>query len=329
MKPNPMSSKIAAAIIIATAGAALSIAPAHAAEEALPTQIVQTINKYDVSSFQAPVFESPKVVSWAVAYTPNLAKAELDPAEKAILSDGAQLAQKQKTIVENAAAVKRAELQRIAAAKAAAEKIEAERVAAVQAAEKAAADAAAAEVAAKAEAERVVAVQAAEKVAAEKIEAAKVVTATKAAAAAKAATQGKTAATPTQNVAVAGSTTGANGSNGSNDSNPTATTPASSDIGMALVASAYSQLGVRQDCTAMVEKALRSVGKTVGDIGPNGFYRYGTVVTDPQPGDLMIKSSHVAIYVGNGMAISGGFNNFNTELHPVSYIAGSTYVRVS
>lgn len=317
MKPNPMSSKIAAAIIIATAGAALSIAPAHAAEEALPTQIVQTINKYDVSSFQAPVFESPKVVSWAVAYTPNLtAKAELDPAEKALLAEGAELAQKQKTVVENAAAVKRAELQRIVAAKAAAEKAEAERVAAVQAAEKAAADAAAAEAATKAEAERV---------AAEKVEAAKVTAATKAATAAKTAAQGKSATVSAQSVAAGSST----GSNGSNDSNPTGTTPPSSAIGAALVASAYSQLGVRQDCTAMVEKALRSVGKSVGDIGPNGFYRYGTVVTDPQPGDLMIKSGHVAIYVGNGMAISGGFNNFNTELHPVSYIAGSTYVRVS
>ncbi|MGC0237454.1 LysM peptidoglycan-binding domain-containing protein [Arthrobacter sp. SD76] len=38
--------------------------------------------------------------------------------------------------------------------------------------------------------------------------------------------------------------------------------------GAAILASAYSQLGVQQDCTAMVEKALRSVGLSVGDLAP-------------------------------------------------------------
>jgi peptidoglycan DL-endopeptidase CwlO len=105
--------------------------------------------------------------------------------------------------------------------------------------------------------------------------------------------------------------------------------PASSGIGAALVASAMSQIGTFQDCTAMVEKALRSVGKSVGDIAPEHFYRYGTVVSDPQPGDLMIRPGHVAIYVGNGMAVSGGWEGSNTALHPASYLGGSSFVRVS
>ncbi len=104
---------------------------------------------------------------------------------------------------------------------------------------------------------------------------------------------------------------------------------ASSSVGAALVASAYGQLGIGQDCTAMVEKALRSVGKTVGDIGPSGFYAYGTVVSTPAPGDLMISPGHVAIYVGNGQAISGGFNGSNTVLHDASVLSGATFVRVS
>jgi peptidoglycan DL-endopeptidase CwlO len=108
-----------------------------------------------------------------------------------------------------------------------------------------------------------------------------------------------------------------------------ASAPVSSGIGAALVASAYSQLGTFQDCTAMVEKALRSVGKSVGDIAPEHFYRYGTVVSDPQPGDLMIRPGHVAIYVGNGMAISGGWEGSNTALHKASYLGGSSFVRVS
>jgi cell wall-associated NlpC family hydrolase len=310
MKLNPMSPKIAAAILLATLGATLSITPAQAADDNIPADVVQTIDKYDLASFKEPVFETPKVVSWAVAYTPSVShKAELDPAEKALLSDDAQLAQKQKTIVVKEAAVKRAELERIAAAKAAAEKAEAERVAAAKAeAEKVAAQAAAA---AKAEAERVAA-EAAQ-------QAARVAAAARTAAAAQS----------TYNYAAPTNTGTSSASSVTPQTSAVTATPASSKIGAALVASAYSQLGVRQDCTAMVEKALRSVGKSVGDLAPTQFYAYGTVVTNPQPGDLMIMPTHVAIYVGNGMAISGGFNGYDTVLHPVSYIAGSTYVRVS
>lgn len=321
MKLNPMSPKIAAVILLATTGATLSVTPAQAAEE-IQSPVIQTDDKYDLASFKTPVFEAPKVVSWAVAYAPNLAKSELDPAEKALLADGANLAQKQKVITEETAAIQRVEVQKAAEAKAAAEKAEAEKIAAAKAAaEKVAAEAAAAK---KAEEVRQAAEAAAQQAAAEQaaIQAQQVRVA---AAAAQAPTaQWNTATGTYQTVYPASSSPVA-----------TATTPAvaapvaSSAIGAALVASAYGQIGTNQDCTAMVEKALRSVGKNVGDLAPLDFYRYGTVVTNPQPGDLMIRPGHVAIYVGNGMAISGGFNGGHTELHPASYLAGSTFVRVS
>lgn len=306
-----MSPKNAAvAILIATMGATLTITPAQASEDAMPAPVVQTINKYELSSFQAPTFETPKVVSWAVAYTPNTSnKTQLDPAEKALLADDAELAQKQKTVVEQNAAIVRTELKRIAAEKAALEKAAAEKAAA----EKAAADKLAAEAAAK--------------VAAEKVEADRV------AAVAEKASIEKAAAAQARTLTLAAQSSYASGTSNASGSStvpaPSGTAVASSAIGAALVASAYGQIGTNQDCTAMVEKALRSVGKSVGDIAPNDFYRYGTVVTNPQPGDLMIQPGHVAIYVGNGMAISGGFNGGHTELHPASYIAGSTFVRVS
>ncbi|WP_104182346.1 LysM peptidoglycan-binding domain-containing protein, partial [Arthrobacter sp. B0490] len=41
-----------------------------------------------------------------------------------------------------------------------------------------------------------------------------------------------------------------------------------SGVGAALVASAYGQIGSIQDCTVLVERALRSIGKNVGDLGP-------------------------------------------------------------
>jgi peptidoglycan DL-endopeptidase CwlO len=100
--------------------------------------------------------------------------------------------------------------------------------------------------------------------------------------------------------------------------------------GAAILASAYSQVGVGQDCTAMVEKALRSVGKSVGDLAPAQFHQYGTPVSAPQPGDLIISAGHVGVYIGGGQAISSGMNGVNeTIVHPASWLTGSTYVRVN
>ncbi|WP_104116991.1 NlpC/P60 family protein [Arthrobacter sp. B1805] len=102
----------------------------------------------------------------------------------------------------------------------------------------------------------------------------------------------------------------------------------SSGVAAGLVASAYAQIGVAQDCTAMVEKALRSVGKSVGDLAPGQFYQFGDVVGTPAVGDLVITGGHVAIYVGNGQVISGGLNGMNTGLHSLSDLPGASFVRV-
>ena len=102
-----------------------------------------------------------------------------------------------------------------------------------------------------------------------------------------------------------------------------------SGIGAALLASAYGQVGTIQDCTAMVEKALRSVGKSVGDLAPAQFFQFGTVVGTPQPGDILISAGHVGIYAGNGQMVSGGFNGNQTRVHPVSYVGAFTAVRVA
>ena len=94
---------------------------------------------------------------------------------------------------------------------------------------------------------------------------------------------------------------------------------------------AYGQIGITQDCTAMVEKALNAAGIPVGDIGPTAFLKYGKVVATPQPGDIIVQSGHVAIYAGNGQAISGGMNGVNaTMAHPLSWLTATgpvTFVR--
>jgi LysM repeat protein len=99
--------------------------------------------------------------------------------------------------------------------------------------------------------------------------------------------------------------------------------------GSAILANAYSQLGVQQDCTAMVEKALRSVGKSVGDLAPGQFFQYGTVVGTPAPGDLVITAGHVGVFAGNGQVVSGGVDGFKTEVHSISWLQGASFVRVA
>jgi cell wall-associated NlpC family hydrolase len=109
---------------------------------------------------------------------------------------------------------------------------------------------------------------------------------------------------------------------------PVAAVPASGK-GAALLASAYGQVGVIQDCTAMVENALGSIGIHTGDLAPAQFFQFGTVVGDPQPGDIIISAGHVGIYAGSGQMVSGGFNGNQTVVHPISYVGGYSAVRVA
>lgn len=110
-----------------------------------------------------------------------------------------------------------------------------------------------------------------------------------------------------------------------------AAAPAAGGVNAAMLSAAYGQLGLTQDCTAMVEKALGAAGKPVGDIGPRAFLNYGTVVGAPQPGDMIVQSGHVAIYAGNDQVISGGMNGVNaTMTHPLSWLTATgpvTFVR--
>ena len=110
-----------------------------------------------------------------------------------------------------------------------------------------------------------------------------------------------------------------------------AAAPAAGGRNAVMLSAAYSQLGITQDCTAMVEKALGAAGKPVGDIGPSAFLGLGTVVSTPQPGDMVVQSGHVGIYAGHGQVISGGMNGTNqTIVHPLSWLTatgGVTFVR--
>ncbi|UKA54602.1 NlpC/P60 family protein [Arthrobacter sp. FW305-BF8] len=106
---------------------------------------------------------------------------------------------------------------------------------------------------------------------------------------------------------------------------------AAAGVNATMLASAYAQIGITQDCTAMVEKALGAAGIRVGDLAPMQFLSHGRVVSTPQPGDMIVQSGHVAIYAGGGKVISGGMNGINaTMAHPLSWLTATgpvTFVR--
>lgn len=88
-----------------------------------------------------------------------------------------------------------------------------------------------------------------------------------------------------------------------------------------IASAALAQLGQNQDCTALVERALRAVGYSVGDLGPAQFAQFGPTVgyvhgqTALAPGDILIwGNAHVAIYVGNGAVVHGGWSGGTTVL---------------
>lgn len=100
-----------------------------------------------------------------------------------------------------------------------------------------------------------------------------------------------------------------------------AAAPAAGGINATMVSSAYAQIGMIQDCTRLVENALNAAGIRVGDLGPMQFMNYGTVVSDPQPGDMVVQPGHVGIYVGNGQVLSSGLNGKNeTAVHPLTWM---------
>ncbi|HET8878945.1 MAG TPA: NlpC/P60 family protein [Arthrobacter sp.] len=108
-----------------------------------------------------------------------------------------------------------------------------------------------------------------------------------------------------------------------------------SGMGASIAAAAYAQLGVAQDCTMLVTNSLAAVGIHYHG-WPAGYLSLGRTVSaaEAQPGDLAyyqnggMGMAHIAVYVGNGMAVHGGWNGGTTALFSVNVGSGPVFIRV-
>jgi cell wall-associated NlpC family hydrolase len=105
--------------------------------------------------------------------------------------------------------------------------------------------------------------------------------------------------------------------------------------GATVAAAAYAQIGVSQDCTALATNALAAAGINFHG-WPAGYLSLGRTVSaaEAKPGDLAyyqnggMGMAHIAVYVGNGMAVHGGWNGGTTALFSVNVGSGPVFIRV-
>lgn len=83
-----------------------------------------------------------------------------------------------------------------------------------------------------------------------------------------------------------------------------------------IASAALAQVGVNQDCTMLVTNSLKAVGINFHG-SPSAYLSLGEVTNNPVPGDIIVYSGHVAIYIGNGQAVHGGWNGYQTVVTSV------------
>lgn len=122
----------------------------------------------------------------------------------------------------------------------------------------------------------------------------------------------------------------------SNDNDHVASTDVgSSAVGGSVYSSAMGQLGVYQDCTMLVTNALSAVG--IYHHGwPASYMGLGTIVSasEAQAGDILYYAdggagmAHVAVYIGGGQAVHGGWLGNQTVVNSAYVGSGPVFIRL-
>ncbi|MCR8670230.1 NlpC/P60 family protein [Agrococcus sp. HG114] len=101
--------------------------------------------------------------------------------------------------------------------------------------------------------------------------------------------------------------------------------------GSAVANAALAQVGVSQDCVQLVRRSIAAVGLPYSGMG--SLFNLGPTIPMSQasPGDVIYYSdggtgrAHIAIYIGGGRAVHGGWSGYNTVVAGVN-IGGSAPV---
>ncbi len=133
-----------------------------------------------------------------------------------------------------------------------------------------------------------------------------------------------------QAAAAAAASSGAGTS--SSSSSASSSSAASAGVSGGTVANAaLAQVGQAQDCTALVRRAIAAVGLTYTGMANLGSLGPTVPMSAASPGDIIYYAdggtgrAHVAIYIGGGRAVHGGWSGFNTVVAGV-HIGGSAPV---
>ena len=116
---------------------------------------------------------------------------------------------------------------------------------------------------------------------------------------------------------------------------PAAAPRVSSGVAATIAAAARAQLGVTQDCTRLASNALAAAGINFHG-WPAGYLSLGRTVSAAEaiPGDLIYYAdggmglAHIAVYIGGGQAVHGGFNGNQTVIAPAELGSGPVFIRV-
>ena len=108
---------------------------------------------------------------------------------------------------------------------------------------------------------------------------------------------------------------------------------AKSALGSSISEAALAQVDTIQDCTMLVTNALAANGIYYHG-WPAGYLSLGTITNNPQPGDLIyyadggLGMAHIAVYIGNGQAVHGGWHGNQTVIESAYVGSGPVFIHI-